>query len=211
MATRYSGDLKISVTLLDDEEKYRTVVSRGGKVVWKGYVGPSPDLSRTISLDSAKAYDEMAKAALAHAGKRISSDDAEYDDSGYKIRRVKGYWKKWPGGQVKPKRLRDPSARKKKTAKKTTRARYRFPKYTPHAFQKADKVAKDYRQLAKHYAKQARALDRAVADRRRTHKIRGYRDPLTEKWRRQASTYRLRAKRALERAWRHTGVYSRDR
>lgn len=87
MATRYSGDLKINVTY-DDRNFYRTSVSRRGKSVWHGTVGP---VARGIASDSPQAYDEVASTALSFADHEVGdiSDNAEYDEklSGYLVRR----------------------------------------------------------------------------------------------------------------------------
>jgi hypothetical protein len=109
MALRHSGDLQISV-VYDDRNFYRASVSRGGRVLWRGRVRPAPaGFGAGVAYDSPKAYDEIARSALAFADDERSgvSDSAETDASGYKIRRVKNYWQKWPGGQHKPKVLRD--------------------------------------------------------------------------------------------------------
>lgn len=92
MAKRYSGNLQISV-VYDDKNHYRTSVSRGGKLLWRGTVNPAPaGFGPGIAYDSPKAYDAIASSALAFADdeKRGIADEAEYDEdlTGYLIRRT---------------------------------------------------------------------------------------------------------------------------
>lgn len=119
MAKRYSGDLQINV-VYDDRGDYRTSVSRGGKVRWRGRINPAPaGFGRGVAYDSAKAYDEIAESALAFADDDVRGlgESAEMDDQGYKIRRVPRYWEQYPGGRIAPKRFarrdvrRDPTER----------------------------------------------------------------------------------------------------
>jgi len=91
MAKRYSGDLQISVTY-DDRNFYRTSVSRGGKLLWRGTVNPAPvGFGPGVAYDSPQAYDEVASSALAFANDEVGgiSDDADYkeDLTGYLIQR----------------------------------------------------------------------------------------------------------------------------
>ena len=91
MAKRYSGDLAINV-IYDDKGHYRTSVSRGGKLLWRGTVKPAPaGFGPGIGYDSPQAYDEVASSALAFADDEVGgiSDDAEYDEdlTGFLIRR----------------------------------------------------------------------------------------------------------------------------
>ena len=92
MAKRYSGDLQISV-IYDDKNHYRTAVSQGGKLLWRGIVKPAPaGFGPGIAYDSSQAYDEVASSALAFAEDDVGgiSDDAEYNEemTGYLIRRT---------------------------------------------------------------------------------------------------------------------------
>ena len=92
MAKRYSGDLQISV-VYDDKNHYRTAVSRGGKLLWRGIVNPAPSgFGPGVAYDSSQAYDEVASSALAFADHDVGgiSDDAEYNEemTGYLIRRT---------------------------------------------------------------------------------------------------------------------------
>ena len=92
MAKRYSGNLQISV-VYDDKNHYRTAVSSGGKLLWRGIVKPAPaGFGPGIAYDSPKAYDEVASSALAFADdeKRGIADEAEADENltGYLIRRT---------------------------------------------------------------------------------------------------------------------------
>jgi hypothetical protein len=91
MAKRYSGNLTINV-LYDDKGHYRTSVSSGGKLLWKGVVNPAPaGFGPGIAYDSPKAYDEVASSALAFADHEVGGigDDAEFDENltGHLIRR----------------------------------------------------------------------------------------------------------------------------
>lgn len=91
MAKRYSGNLQISV-VYDDRNHYRTSVSSGGKLLWRGTVTPAPaGFGPGVAYDSPKAYDEVASSALAFADdeKRGIADEAESDEdlTGYLIRR----------------------------------------------------------------------------------------------------------------------------
>jgi hypothetical protein len=91
MAKRYSGSLKITVTY-DDHNFYRTSVSQGDKLLWKGTVRPAPaGFGPGVAYDSPQAYDEVASSALAFADNEIRGigDEAEFkeDLTGYLIRR----------------------------------------------------------------------------------------------------------------------------
>lgn len=112
MATRYSGPLTINV-VYDDRGDYRSSVSEGGRVLWRGRVRPPPSgFGSGIAYDSEHAYDDVARAALSFASSENSDigDQAETDGEGYKVRRVKNFHQKWPPGQIRPRRLpaRDP-------------------------------------------------------------------------------------------------------
>ena len=92
MAKRYSGNLQISV-VYDDKNHYRTAVSSGGKLLWRGIVNPAPaGFGRGVAYDSPQAYDEVASSALAFADdeQRGIADEAEFDENltGYLIRRT---------------------------------------------------------------------------------------------------------------------------
>jgi hypothetical protein len=92
MAKRYSGSLQISV-VYDDKNHYRTAVSQGGKLLWRGIVKPAlAGFGPGVAYDSPKAYDEVASSALSFADHEVGGlgDDAEYDDAmtGYLIRRA---------------------------------------------------------------------------------------------------------------------------
>lgn len=85
MATRYSGDLKISVQLTDRDD-YKVTISRAGRNVWRGVVGAPRSL--THSLDSPTAFDNAAKAGLSFAdddGADVQSADST--DSGWHVSR----------------------------------------------------------------------------------------------------------------------------
>ena len=66
MATRYSGNLRISV-LFDDRGDYRAGVT-DGKRRWRGRVGaPAAGFGTGVAFDSPRAYDDVARAALSFA------------------------------------------------------------------------------------------------------------------------------------------------
>lgn len=101
MATRYSGEVVIRVQWVDRIHgncphggHYKTSVSVRGKHVWSGVVCAPASLPRGQGVDSPKAYDDTAHAALSFAddetrpdygGRRGSSDIgdvAAYDIEG---------------------------------------------------------------------------------------------------------------------------------
>lgn len=92
MAKRYSGNLQISV-VYDDKNHYRTAVSRGGKLLWRGIVNPAAaGFGPGVAYDSPKAYDEIASSALSFADHEVGGigDEAEVDENltGWLIRRA---------------------------------------------------------------------------------------------------------------------------
>jgi hypothetical protein len=94
MATRYSGSLQINVTY-DDRGHYRTSVSSGGKLLWRGAVNPAPvGFGPGVAYDSPQAYDKVASSAIAFANDEVDgiADKADYDEdlTGYLIKRAKG-------------------------------------------------------------------------------------------------------------------------
>ena len=97
MAERFSGDLKINVRL-DDRLGYFASVSRGGRLLWRGRMGWPP--AGRGALDSPKAYDEAAHAALSFANDEVRGlgASAETDDMGWKIRRVPRFHQQYPAG-----------------------------------------------------------------------------------------------------------------
>ena len=89
MAKRYSGNLQINVAY-DDRGHYRTSVSRGGTNLWHGRVDPAPSgFGPGVAYDSPQAYDQIARSTLAFADDEVGGigDDAEFDESGYLVRR----------------------------------------------------------------------------------------------------------------------------
>jgi hypothetical protein len=91
MAKRYSGSLQINV-VYDDHGHYRTSVSSGGKLLWRGTVNPAPvGFGPGVAYDSPQAYDKIASSAIAFADDEVGgiADEAEYDENltGYLIRR----------------------------------------------------------------------------------------------------------------------------
>jgi hypothetical protein len=94
MAKRYSGSLQINVTY-DNRGHYRTSVSSGGKLLWRGGVKPAPaGFGPGIAYDSPQAYDKVASSALAFADDEVRGigDEADFDENltGYLIKRTKG-------------------------------------------------------------------------------------------------------------------------
>jgi len=94
MAKRYSGSLQISV-IYDDRGHYRTSVSSGGKLLWRGTVNPAPSgFGPGVAYDSPQAYDEVASSVIAFADDEVGgiADEAEYDEdmTGYLIKRSQG-------------------------------------------------------------------------------------------------------------------------
>jgi hypothetical protein len=126
MAKRYSGNLQISV-VYDDKNHYRTAVSSGGKLLWRGIVNPAPaGFGPGVGYDSSQAYDEVASSALAFADHDVGgiSDEAEYDDdlTGFLIRRSpRG---KSSGHAMKKTTLRYTSAPKDKISVRKIGARW---------------------------------------------------------------------------------------
>lgn len=78
-----------------------------------------------------------------------------------------------------------------------------LPKYKPGPFVGAESVYKDYLRLAKHYLKSAKSTERSIQKEKPTGR-------LLKEWRREIAHKRALARRALEKAKRHRGVYSRD-
>lgn len=110
MAKRYSGDLQISV-VYDDRGDYRTSVSEGGKVLWRGRVNPArAGFGVGVAYDSPKAYDEIVRSAISFADheKPGIGDSAAMNDSGYTVSRTRARsWGQRRAG-VKRSSVRDP-------------------------------------------------------------------------------------------------------
>lgn len=92
MALRFSGRVRLNVSLRDDTDPrhhnsvYVVTASVNGQR--RGKVRVHPPAHLTHALDSKKAYDEAASAALSfldHEGRDVS-DDAEHDGQGWVIR-----------------------------------------------------------------------------------------------------------------------------
>ena len=83
MARRSSGHVNIDIKYIDSRDQYRAVVSicRGRREVV--YVGPPKALK--IPVDSPKAYDAAARAAISFADKIDALAHAQYDRSGSDI------------------------------------------------------------------------------------------------------------------------------
>lgn len=84
MAKRYSGLATVTVNYDDRRSDYKATVTIGKRNVWSGRV--SEPRSRTLAVDSPKAYDEAAHAALSFAvddHPELAGAGIEYDDAGY--------------------------------------------------------------------------------------------------------------------------------
>lgn len=99
-ATRYCGNVKISMRLALDaytqRDQYVCAISVNGKKKGNIYVGTPASISHAI--DSPKAYDDAAHAALSFACDEEERGDKDWgilgrldfsNDSGFKIRRKK--------------------------------------------------------------------------------------------------------------------------
>lgn len=94
MATRYCGEVKINIKLVETtlipSEMYKCSLSVKGKSRGVEYVGVPAYL--THAIDSPKAYDDAAHAAISFAldeGK-VTENDCWFTPSGNDIRRRKG-------------------------------------------------------------------------------------------------------------------------
>lgn len=85
MATRTSGNTKISCTWRDRENDYKCALSVGGKRRGVQYVGAPRHL--TAAVDSPSAYTDAARAAVSFALNDGMLDDSEVDwgESGPRI------------------------------------------------------------------------------------------------------------------------------
>lgn len=94
MATRYTGSLKLSITL-DSTDTYSVTLSGLAGTNYFGRLrglGLSPHMASKVALDSAEAYDAIAKAAVTFAGAEKGADvyaHADCDDGGGAIIRRK--------------------------------------------------------------------------------------------------------------------------
>ena len=89
MATRYSGNLRITCLYRDQGDYKCTVTPHGGRGVTI-YVRPAPaGFGRGVAYDSPKAYDEIAHAAISFADdeERGLGEEAEMNESGWVIHR----------------------------------------------------------------------------------------------------------------------------
>lgn len=84
MAKRYSGDVSMRLSYRDAHDDYKVTLSSGGrrKVV---YVLPPAILQHTV--DSPKAYDDTARAAIAFAEDEGFDMQPDYTDSGVRVTR----------------------------------------------------------------------------------------------------------------------------
>ena len=166
MAKRFSGDLQINVVY--DRGDYRTSVSRGGKVLWRGRINPAPaGFGRGVAYDSAQAYDEIAESALSFADSDLGhgdiSDHAESSEDGWKVRRVPRYWEQYPGGRIKPKKFATRDANKPGIARRAGRAYGKTKEAARSAKAKWTKAVADAR-VAYANAKTSTARTRAKAE-----------------------------------------------
>ncbi len=87
MATRVCGRVKINCVYRDRTSDYQCSLSVNGQRRGTEFVGIPRSLQ--VAVDSPKAYDDTAHAALSFAlseGK-ISEDELDLTDSGYRIQR----------------------------------------------------------------------------------------------------------------------------
>jgi hypothetical protein len=93
MADRYSGALRIRVVLTHDSVHYQAFIWRGDELL-----AQLTDLRRSRaeecsqSADAPRAYDLIARSALAfgdHETNGAISDHAEYDATGFVVRRTR--------------------------------------------------------------------------------------------------------------------------
>lgn len=94
MATRYSGNLRISVVYDDRGGDYRVGVTDGTHR-WRGRVRPAPaGFGAGVAYDSPRAYDEIARSALAFAASDMERkreswiEQADSGDSDYHVGRT---------------------------------------------------------------------------------------------------------------------------
>lgn len=107
MAKRYSGRCVVTVVYDDRRSDYKATVAIGGRNVWSGRIGEPR--SRTISVDSPKAYDQTAHAALSFADDEVGGigDVAAYDNDGMGWHIGRSSATKWPK-QANPSKKRKP-------------------------------------------------------------------------------------------------------
>jgi hypothetical protein len=85
MATRYSGSLKLSITL-DTTDTYSVTLSGDGYRCRLRGIGLAPATAARVALDSAEAYDAIARAAISFAAHEDGTDaiygHTDCDDAG---------------------------------------------------------------------------------------------------------------------------------
>lgn len=106
MAVRYSGAVRISVLYRDQGDYRCSVSSPDGR--WSGYVRPAPiGFGSGVGYDSPRAYDEIAKSALAFADhdKPGIAEQADFDDQGYVVSRSRGGASRDAGRRIAKRKL----------------------------------------------------------------------------------------------------------
>lgn len=118
MAKRYSGRCVVTVVYDDRRSDYKATVAIGGRNVWSGRIGEPR--SRTISVDSPKAYDQTAHAALSFADDEVGGigDVAAYDNDGMGWHIGRSAATKWPRQENPRKRARKAAPKRKRPARK---------------------------------------------------------------------------------------------
>lgn len=117
MANRYSGQLRISVEYDDRGGDYRVGVT-DGKHRWRGRVRPAPaGFGPGVGYDSPRAYDEIARSALAFASDEMGDLDemAAITESGYHVGRTPAT--AWGSGS-RDRSRRKPGKRRKAASKR---------------------------------------------------------------------------------------------
>ncbi len=125
MAKRYSGRATVTVTYDDRRGDYKATVAIGKRNVWSGRIGEPA--SRTIAVDSPKAYDSTAHAALSFADEDTKGEigDAaspDLDGRGWHIgRSAATRWPKQENPGRKAKARKAGPSKRKRAARKTSR------------------------------------------------------------------------------------------
>ena len=125
MANRYSGQLRISVEYDDRGGDYRVGVT-DGKHRWRGRIRPAPaGFGPGVGYDSPKAYDSIARSALAFASDEMGDlgEVAATTESGYHVGRTPAT--AWGSGRDRASRRtarRGPASPRRKKRRSSKRA-----------------------------------------------------------------------------------------
>lgn len=131
MAKRYSGRAVVTVLYDDRRGDYKATVAIGKRNVWSGRIGEPK--SRTIAVDSPKAYDDTAHAALSFADFDTDGeirDEAAYDTDGAGWHVGRSVATKYPrhGNPSRRKAPKRTAAQRSASARKGARTRARNAK-----------------------------------------------------------------------------------